>query len=363
MTLTNSQIAALSYIRKYARSRKASAQSTIAHICKMADIKLEIYEDAVAKLKSCAKVALHFHPDRLDPNLKSVAQALNEQGFYKSQFETLLSNGKVAPHLGGDRDLWERQLYGGAYNLEGTHNSHRPKYGALDVMRHADGPAPRFGSCYFVLKNHVNSRCSFTYLDSHLDPKEKGTWDEFEDIMAALLSEAFSKDFALGEQDLSVPKLINYLLSMENIHQPFLANRTARNLNHYIEAQVHGDISLQEDVESLVADPSFQETSIGDILENICRNYEIQLSWHSGYALDLESVPSNFRGSTMPSLAKRVCTGSYLDAHMIGLAASSLRRDPASWSDRGPYDEVLQELKLLWHVLVTYGQPLAAFRL
>ncbi|MDC2943638.1 DUF3626 domain-containing protein, partial [Bacillus thuringiensis] len=27
------------------------------------------------------------------------------------------------------------------------------------------------------------------------------------------------------------------------------------------------------------------------------------------------------------------------------------------WSNRGTYEEVLQELKLLWHVLVRFGEP------
>ncbi|NMM52744.1 DUF3626 domain-containing protein [Paenibacillus aquistagni] len=27
----------------------------------------------------------------------------------------------------------------------------RPNYGALDLKLHLDGPAPRFGSCYFLL--------------------------------------------------------------------------------------------------------------------------------------------------------------------------------------------------------------------
>lgn len=41
-------------------------------------------------------------------------------------------------------------------------------------MLHPDGPAPRFGSCYFLLSPKVSSRSTYTYLDSHQDPKEKG---------------------------------------------------------------------------------------------------------------------------------------------------------------------------------------------
>jgi hypothetical protein len=42
---------------------------------------------------------------------------------------------------------------------------------------------------------------------------------------------------------------------------------------------------------------------------------------------------------------------------VIGVAAASLFRDPAAWSDRGPYADTLQLLKQLWHVLVQYGYP------
>ena len=54
-------------------------------------------------------------------------------------------------------------------------------------------------------------------------------------------------------------RFIHHLLA--NLERPFieLVNKeSARNLNHYIEAQIHGEISLKEDVEALVVDPSFK---------------------------------------------------------------------------------------------------------
>ena len=152
----------------------------------MCNITDEIFEEAVANLKSHARIALHFHPDRLDSSMKSIAEALFEQGIYKSQFETLLSNGSVSAYPGGERDLWEQRIFGGAYQLEGVTNDQRPKYGALNLMLHPDGPAPRFGSCYFLLSPKVSYRSTYTYLDSHQDPKEKGTYEEFDMILAAL---------------------------------------------------------------------------------------------------------------------------------------------------------------------------------
>ncbi len=328
----------------------------------MSNVSQETFSEAVAKIKSYARVALHFHPDRPGPTGETVAEALLKQGIYKSQFETLLSNGSVSAYPGGQRDLWEKRIFGGAYHLAGTTNSQRPKYGALDLMLHPDGPAPRFGSCYLLLSPSVSQRCTYTYLDSHLDPKEKGTYDEFDSILAGLMTESFVRDFAVGEKNLTPPRLVEHL--RVNLEKPFSApsNKEAnRNLNHYIEAQVHGDVRLKEDAEILVADPSFRGTRTGQTLEQICSEYSIDLYWHMGFALEVDKVPKDFRGPSMPSLAKRIAKEGLIDASMIGLAAVDLRRNPHAWSDRGTYAEVLQELKLLWHVLVRYGSPLREF--
>ena len=59
--------------------------------------------------------------------------------------------------------------------------------------------------------------------------------------------------------------------------------------------------------------------------------------------------------------SRRIATKSYFDVCRIGAAALELKRNPAAFADRGTYGEVLQELKLLWHVLVKYGRPLSDF--
>jgi hypothetical protein len=78
--------------------------------------------------------------------------------------------------------------------------------------------------------------------------------------------------------------------------------------------------------------------------------------------MPVDEVPRDFRGPEMPSLAKRIATGRYFDAAMIGAAAASVTRDPASWHDCGTPDHVLGGLKLLWHVLVRFGHPLEHFK-
>jgi GNAT superfamily N-acetyltransferase len=228
-------------------------------------------------------------------------------------------------------------------------------------MLHSDGPSPRFGSCYLLLEPEVSQRCTFTYLDSHRQPPQRGTHQELDDILAALLSDVFSYGCALGARNLSVPQLLRHLTANLPRSACVARNLTpARALDQYIEAQVHGEVRLDRDVELLVADPSFQGTAIGESLQQIATTYRFALRWHAGFSLPLDRVPSDFRGPTMPSLARHIATGNDLDASMIGPAVMELRRNPQAWSDRGGSLQVLQELKLLWHVLVKYGQPVTA---
>lgn len=320
----------------------------------MSNISTEVFEQAVNNMKNNARIGLHFHPDRLTHNRISVAESLFNEGVYKSQFETFISNGSVSAYQGGERDLWETRMFGGAYQFKGTSHKEHPKYGALNVMLHSDGPAPRFGSCCFLLSPKVSYRSTYTYMDSHLELKEKGIYQEFDLILAALLEESFSREIVLGESELRPPKLISYLANLYNIQSDLVKRKPNRNLDYYIEAQVHGEVSLEKDVDALVADDSFQATEIGNMLEQLCGQYSISLYWRKGFKLNSKDVPSDFRGAKMPHLAKRITNCDYIDASVIGSAAKDLCCYPENWSDYGTVKEVLQELKLLWHVLVRY---------
>lgn len=78
--LTNSQSLAIDHVRQYARSRKKEAQQTIQEILWMSNLDWAAFERVKSKITTNARVALHFHPDRPLADMKSVAQALLEQG-------------------------------------------------------------------------------------------------------------------------------------------------------------------------------------------------------------------------------------------------------------------------------------------
>jgi hypothetical protein len=131
-----------------------------------------------------------------------------------------------------------------------------------------------------------------------------------------------------------------------------------RVLDTQIEAQVHGPVDLQSDVELLVADPAFAATTTGEILRQLSARYRFPLRWHCGFQLPVTEVPDDFRGAAMPRLAQRIAgNDGTLDAAVIGVAEASLRHDPDTWRDWGSQADTLQHLKQLWHVLVHYGVP------
>lgn len=60
----------------------------------------------------------------------------------------------------------------------------------------------------------------------------------------------------------------------------------------------------------------------------------------------------------MPPLARRIARNDVLNVAMIGEAAASLNLKPELWREWASYEETLQHLKQLWHVLVQYGEPI-----
>ena len=166
------------------------AAGSIASIFERAGYGLETYREAIELVRRQAAIVFHFHPDRLGRKPDSVAGSLLREGLNRNQFETGLSSGSPTGFPGGERDVWERTLFGWAYHAEGILASERPKYGSLDLVRFPDGPAPRFRSRYFVLRS-VGARTSITFMGSE-DPHavdRAGTLAKTHGVMAALLSE------------------------------------------------------------------------------------------------------------------------------------------------------------------------------
>ncbi|KGN36767.1 DUF3626 domain-containing protein [Knoellia subterranea] len=252
------------------------------------------------------RVTVHFHPDRFVRNRGDVPilEAMAHDGLYRSQFETGTSNGGLTAHEGGSRWIWESRIFGGAYDREGAES--RPKYGSLNFRERRVGGSPRFGSAHFRLSVETLARTTFCYPDSWLDPQHFGVMHR----LSALV--------AMAEVDDQEP------------------------LDDYIEAQVHGPVRLDRDVEALVLDPCYRGTPV----EAMATALGCPLEWHGGFRLSVEEMRHHpdYRGPEFVELGERLARDGSLDPAIIGDASRA-----------GIYDE--QSLKRVWHYVARFGSP------
>jgi hypothetical protein len=274
-----------------------------------------------------APITVSFHPDRLVASGRSVVECLAAEGVYRSQFETGISNGG----LGGPRLSWEERMFPGVY----AGPVGRPVYGGLNLAGYPDGASPRFGSCHLVLRPAVAARATFSHGDSVSSPSVVGTADAFGAVWAALLSTVAERGRALNLAA-STPELWVAALA---------AAKTApgRALDDYVEAQIHGGLTLSDDVRAVVADPSFRGTPYEAHLASLTGS----VTWAPGCTLRPAEFPAGLRGPEVPPLAERIAERygvAELDAAVLGRAA----REPGA---------PLQLIKYLWHILVLLGRP------
>jgi hypothetical protein len=249
------------------------------------------------------RVTLNLHPDRLVRG-RPILLALAEDGVYHSQFVTGTSNGGLTAHSGGDRWRWESRIFGAAYDDVPPHE--RPVYGALNFRRKPVGGAPRFGSAHFRLGGRVLPRTTFCYPDSFFEPVAFG------------VAAAVTPLIAAAEAD----------------------NHDA--LDDYVEAQVHGPVTLSRDVEALVLDPSHRGTAV----EAAARRLPCPVEWHAGFRLGVEELRghADYRGQEYVDLGAALAVDGHLDPRAVGDAARTGRHDP-------------QALKRVWHCLARFGAP------
>jgi hypothetical protein len=279
-----------------------------------------------------ARITIGFHPDRLLADGRTVAEHLAHDRVYRSQFETGISNGGLTAYAGGDRERWERLMFAGAYPPEVVRG--RPVYGGLNLAGHLDGASPRFGSCHLVLRPEVNARATFSHGDSVTEPTVVGTADTFGGIWAALLEQVTRTGSALGLAADSPQAWVAALARPRT--------SAGRALDDYVEAQIHGGVDLDADVEAVVADPSFTGTPTAAHLAQLA-----PLRHHPGFVLPATDFPDDVRGPEAAALARSLGPP-LIDAAAIGHAARQARDA-----------ETLQLCKYLWHILVLLGRPAA----
>lgn len=246
-------------------------------------------------------ITLNFHPDVVLSG-RTTIERLASEGVYQSQFETGTSNGGLTAYVGGSRWLWERHLFGMAYDE--ADGSFRPKYGALNYRGDPVGGSRRFGSCHIRLKPHMMGRTTFCYPDSHMQPEHFGVADSM-----ALIALA-----ERNEQGLDL-------------------------LDDYIEAHVHGPLLMAEDVAAVVLDPSYRGTGV----EAAAYRLPCKVEWHSGFRMVANNLTDCevYRGAKAAKTLTQLLVDDAVTPFDIGAArASGLDPQLAKWA---------------WHCVARFG--------
>lgn len=221
---------------------------------------------------------------------------------YRNQFETGISSGGLTAWVGGERDGWEQAMFAGAYQSPGTDAAERPKYGGLNLMNHVNGACPRFGSCHLRLRSTVDARTSFIFGDSNTNPADVGLRDAFEPVLAALLESAAFGNGVLGAD---APGFVTGLLRGDQKQgKGAFAPAMSHLLDDYIEAHVHGELSLATDVDAFVIDTAFQATTTGETLVRAAERHGFEVEWYDGFVLPLSDVPLDASSSLGIELAR-----------------------------------------------------------
>lgn len=219
--------------------------------------------DRIAKLTQQDKERVEAWYNRLNDFIKTREIAINrwlapktaswnnvmDTGVLKNQFQTGTSSGSLDPVKNGDRDRWERDLFGGRYQSTSNYRKLvseeplpkeeaelRPQYGwvfsLFDKNVHR-----QYGKVSFVLKDEARNRCTFTLGNSsgvHTLREQAGTFKECsESLLIAILygSWAASKD----PKDIKDADLEKILLDSHD----------------YVETQIHGGVDLARDVKEV----------------------------------------------------------------------------------------------------------------
>ena len=251
-------------------------------------------------------VTINFHPDRYTAGNVPLLLAIAHDGQLRSQFETGTSNGGLTAYAGGKRWVWEQRVFDGAYDNAPVNL--RPKYGALNFRGYKTGASPRFGSAYFQLKPHILERTTFCYPDSFFEPE----------------------DFAVSEK-------VSSLIAKAASAQTDL-------LDDYIEAHIHGVISLETDVDCLVLDPVYRSSRI----EEQASQLGVKIQYHAGYELSIEDMRRypDYRGERFIRLAEQIAVNGVINAKILGEALTE-----SGFSK--------QDIKKVWHYLARFGYQAA----
>ena len=269
----------------------AATLSSNAHVQLVARLQTLGYSEtdlntALDFIRDRAPVTINFNPDMATATAgKTVLDAFLEGDLYKNQFETQITGGSNTAYPGGARDNWEKTIFRGDYHTHPLISEERPKYGALSAQLNPSGGANAYGTSYFVLKQGVKNRTTFTPVNSSgAQADDVGTAVHFEHLLA---NPRLSDQKLKGIMDVALGRSHGQIVD-----------------RNYIEAQIHGTVDFEKDIAKLVANLQFKGNEVYEPkLRAFAQKHHLPIEWTNGIAVYDDATP--LTGYTFPGLPSK----------------------------------------------------------
>lgn len=199
-------------------------------------------------LKATIKYIQTNVPIVIHLNLDKAMKFLCDDSEYRNQFETGTSGGALSKE---SRIQWERTLFNRIYDK--SENSEKVKYGALNITCDPVGvvSAYGYGDSYLKLNNEIKSRTTFIHGDSSKQDLHIVTFSSPVPILN-FLDNSSTKSRELAD-------VIDIAIGKKEFAPPHRC---------YIEAQIHGPVRLNKDIDVLMVNKRHKNNPIMiDMLE------------------------------------------------------------------------------------------------
>ncbi len=240
--LTNNQKNALAFAHKKSKTYSKNTRLDAIYKFNLMGYTKEDFNRSVDYIKNDVNIIIHVN---LDNVLESIIN--DSDGLYRNRFETGTSGGC---NFDKPRRDWENSLFSKLYDNAQPYE--RVKYGALNVTNSINGIGTclHYGDSYFVLKKQVKNRSTFVIGDSSNMQMHLCTFEHF-NILLSLIPNNLLKD------------IITVALKKE---------KSLNNNYEYIEAQIHGPVRMNQDIEILMVNKKYKDNTNINMMLNLFKN-------------------------------------------------------------------------------------------
>lgn len=236
---------AIKYCKKKSKIHEDQARGTVLINFIQLGFTEEDLDKVINYIKNDIKVTINVGQN-------TIANFLINEDHYKSGFELNIFE------KNSQRDNWEKNLFHSIY--DDCQPIERVKYGALNMFNKKDGveSCKGYGECIFVLKDELKNRISFVKGDSCT-------------MMFHICTFKYCTALLVHLSD-------DYLKSLVAHVNNNVIDKPKHKVFHYIEAQIHGSIRLNMDIEKLLV-PSkiMNDRAIENKLTMFCEKNNIIL--------------------------------------------------------------------------------------